>query len=880
MNICDNLLHQIINEIPQRIEKDVDVFFKDIESPLVKNIAKQHLSDTIAIMQEHLKDFVTTQDGSVPATVLADEFKKMVSRKTIDLINDFTQARNGIKKFDQISRKSKTKKGMVGAIKSYFQDIREAVQAEERIFGSIVDNIFDTLETSGKPDSSMKIQNARIVFYDMLSGGDRLKTILTTQYGIKEADIPRTIWMAAKQGTSKIPELDIIMRAIKKIDETTVNRAKQQAPYFNKLDDYVLPTYANKDKLLAADKDEFTEWVMQNVDLDKLTGKDLSKVDNAAELVAEEVEKFIDMKTRGGAFEVKSLFQDPKKAFGHRKFMFETEDAEWEFLERYGNVSDNILYDIMAHKKKILTSTALYNNVGATPKFHTDVLYEHIKSKGIIEDDNLIIQNIDKSSFFMQKASKPISQFDEMFNDASDTINAWISAVLTGKSTIRDVVYDQTTYSAIQSSMINETGVISEFVKTTWGLLKDSVRYNRTKELSKLFESQGLAIEISAMSKYMGLQEAMQMSRKQSKVARVSERIAKGVSKFTLADTILRASRVNKSVQVNKTFLQMLDGELGETKVIASYLDDMGFGAPAIDILKKAKRISHNGKEVMIDIESIMDLPDSAFKRFIRAGESAKSAKLRLASQYRLFLQNWINDLTATTSIRGQVFSPTNDNVANRTLGVATRFSNIALSQTYNQQRVSLRAQGLDPNYIGHLHAWDLSSPIMDLYKAMKGNPTYVGKFVGGAIVSSIISQWIKDIYSGNTPREITAKGTLEEMVALSGVGGLFGIIMNNMYYSDDVLATPLGGTVVRPGKQMFEGAVNMEENVYGEYVWSPDTRKMGRAGGKVAKKLPFMDTWLTRAATDALFRKGIGMEMSNYEKSQLKKRNQEKIIE
>ena len=597
-------------------------------------------------------------------------------------------------------------------------------------------------------------------------------------------------------------------------------------------------------------------------------------------LIRKEVENYLRMKTTGGQFEAKSLFQDPKKAFGHRKFMFETEDAEWEFLEKFGNVSDNILYDIMSHKKKILTSTAVYNNVGATPKFHADMLYNHIKNKGIVEDDALIKQTIKKSSNFIQKASEVTSQFDESVNSVSDTINAWISAVLTGKSMIRDIVYDQTTYSALQSSLINESSAVKEFAKNSWGLIKMAVQQGKSDELVKMFEAQGLAIDIAAMNKYMGLQEAMQMSTKQSKVARAAEKTARGVSKFTLADIVLRSSRVAKTVEVGKNFLQILDGKLGATKVMQSYLDDYGFGVKELEVLKNAKRLMHDGKEVMIDVDSIMDLPDDLFKGVIRAGEDVKSAKLRISADARLFMQNWINDLSATTSIRGQVFSPTDDNLVNRTLGVSTRFSNIALSQKYNQQRVAMRAAGLDPNYIGHLHAWDIKSPVMDLYRASKGSPLHTGKVVGAAISAAIVSMWIKDLYSGNTPREITKKGVLEEAVALTGAGGLFGILLNNMYYSDDVLSTPLGGTVVRPTKQLVEGAVNVEEDVYGEYVWSPDKKKMGRAAGKFAKKLPFKDTWMTRAATDALFRKGIGMEMSNYEKSELKKNNQEKIIE
>ena len=76
------------------------------------------------------------------------------------------------------------------------------------------------------------------------------------------ANPEKEIFMALKQGTSKVPVLDVFARAYKFIDESATGRAHKNAPYFNTLKDYVLPLKNDQKKLMAAGYNEYKAFML------------------------------------------------------------------------------------------------------------------------------------------------------------------------------------------------------------------------------------------------------------------------------------------------------------------------------------------------------------------------------------------------------------------------------------------------------------------------------------------------------------------------------------------------------------------------------------------------------------------------------------------
>ena len=867
-DICRPLISGAFQAAMVGLKGKANKLFEASGNPALLKKSDDYFENVMGSLRTHLNDFAETKKSTMPPEQLAGVLKKMMNRSTLDLINSYRASYDMVQKFDRVAKGAKTEKELMNSITSLYQKSYNAIEGSAREFGSIVDNVFDTLATGGVRVNDVNIRNARTMFFDAISNedGGMLRKHLVEDMGIRDADVDKTVFFALKDGSSKVPVLDIIARAVKKIDETTVGWTKKFAPYFNSIDEYVVNTNVSRDKLLREGKEALSEFIIQKADTASFTGKEDAQLED----VLKAVENYWNEKTKGSSFGVKSLFQSSKKVFGHRRIHFKDAESEWEFLQRFGATDSNFLYSAMSHKRSLMTKTTLYNIHGADLEFNADMLAEHIKGNKLVTDTKGVEQKIKESSDFIQNLSYSASLQDQAINDAYGAIQSFTSASLTGKSVVRDVTYDQTVYSAQQAALIKDTSVTKEWMKSVWELTKTALDGDYMDELTDMLEAQGFAINVAAHHQYQGVAESLTNFNKRSKTARAFDAIGAGVSKWTGADRVLRASKVNQHIHSSNIALKVIDGKMAKTNALASYLDEVGLGSKELEILRGVRRTQIHGKDALIDVNRITALPDESVKGIMQAGESATDTKRRLQLMYKDFIMEMSNDLSARTSLRGRLFPKTGGAASDSTLGLTTKFSNIALSQYYNQQRLMLRAAGQNPNFVGHTSAWDLKSPVMDFVHVAKGNPVAVGKWFTSAVATGMISLWIKDLISGNTPRDITPEA-ITEGLSLTGFGGSLGMVMNNMYYSDDILATPASSAILKPAYGIGKALISEDDGLKGE--------RIKKAGAKAAKKMPFMDTWYTKAAVDAAFRKGMNIDMTSYERRKLDENNQEKLL-
>ena len=827
----------------------------------VSGAMKEYVTEAVDNLKAQIKEVVKNKEGDT-IDALAADVKDGVRRQIIDLMNTYKAVENNIDLLKRQLDGATDIKTMQGALTSLYQRTHELTRMEKTWFDNLVENAFDNLATQGARSNPQVNLIAKELFLNHAAGGDKLMKYLKKNYGVE--DFEKTVFMSLKQGTSDIPVLDRISAVLKELDGVVIDRARTRAPYLGVIEGHIQPLKYDNIKIETAGFEQFAADMAQLVNTKNMM-KGRKQSPEALKFMLREV---YDNAIQDTTFNARSQFKTPIGIFAKRNLHFKSAEAEFEFIRKYGNMDQGVLGGFLGHRQNLLKKTAIHESMGPDVGFTVFALQKHLQ--GLNKDNRAVKQIIDKTSQSLESiigGKGLLTDNTELMRRAA---SQYISASLTGKSAVRNVAYDLSGHSGLVQSMLDGEGAIAGVAKAYWGLFSHMARRGHTKELTRIFEDQGIAIKVSQGVIAQGLLEDMSAAAlsRGGKVPRTIEKISRtaieGVSKYGGADWTNRSARAYHTATASRKFLHHLeDGYETVNDVLKGMLKTHGIEKAEFNLLKKFDRLRYSGDDIGIDVNYTRDTferlkPDLAKLR--RPLESDKDVLNRISRAYSSFMLEKINEIAAIPTLRGQMYHGKEANgwIALVNTG-AVKFSNIALSQWYAMYRASHRAAGLNPNIVGTF-SWKEFAHIGK-------NPVMFGRMVGTMAAGGMAGIWIKDILDGKTPRDIDRMAVFNAL-SQNGLGGILSIAANTFVFDDDIVATPVSA-FYRAGKQGIKAA------------GTHDPQKKKRAAYQGVKRaIPGTDLWYTSLATKQLFRKGVGMHPTRQERRAMRKRGQHEFVD
>ena len=497
--------------------------------------------------------------------------------------------------------------------------------------------------------------------------------------------------------------------------------------------------------------------------------------------------------------------------------------------------------------------------------------------------------------------------YDGVAQVTSDILSRIISAGLVRLSAVRDFFYDRTIHAAMMKSLFlgADNGAFLGTLKTMKEILIGARFGQRSGAVEGVFNDVGIATKLSVVSLIRG-QEAVYdaaKNRTRNRALSGTNYVTNKVSAISLADATTRSSRVFESTNASLLIFRILETDYGKLGNIEKfYLARAGFDKTDFNDLKKAERIKFyserrelakgprrvkddgdrrifdkgrddevnlraqegtqrrqgkperrelelgsqkgrkdgrrekfmEGKEIIINAETI--------KSSKRGLATEKEADRVLAQKYLHLLESLTSDVSSVTTIHGTPL------VAEGKLKpisqLITKFFAMPLSQ-YRALTNGIRASvGLDA-------ASGLAGDVMSPGKLLstKGGRIPVMKSAVGMMAGGILINMAADLSEGRIPELPDGPGDIGffvDAMSQTGLGGLPAIAINDMYYSDDIISTPLQA-YIDPVKDL---------------VTAPTKKNPGASAGKAAARLakvtPGVNLWYTRWFVNFLFDTGL----------------------
>ena len=845
------------------LKKVNNILNKEFKGDASKQVLLQHVKDELANVTKQVEaDAVQKYRDGIDDESLG-ELKQFQKRQILDIFNTYRVADENNTLLDSILKGVADKSGTRGAITTFFQRTDTLLSSSDTWFDNMVENVMKTLDTGGVRFNAKTGFRAVDMLQDTLAGGTKLHKFLQK---MGQEDPQKAIFMALREGSSKIPELDTLARAYKTIDDFNMSKIKSDAPYMGDVKNHVVPLRINRDKISFKGYAEFEKFMLDSVDTSRLKKK-YKTTEDLQQAIRMTYDK-IDSDT---SFAPNNKFRSTTNPFSSRKFHFKSAELEWEFNKQFGEGTENILASSLQHKRRLLRSTVLHEIHGPNVSFNLQALSRHIESKGLLSEGEIKAQ-ITKHSNALESKMGIGEETGRVYSDIITGLQNIVTYGLTGSSMLRDLAFDKTIYTGMVSALYKDNSHLLEITKQTWGLLKTAVTKGEIERAGKILENQGIMTQMSNAQLYssqMGnankLNKIVANTKSEAIAKRFKDVTGKGkefVSWITLANRVQKAGRVSQAFNAGNIMMESLGRKLNDaTTAVQRQFQQAGIGELEFEALKKVKKLEYKGSDRMLDIHEFKNLDQKTIDSFKRNLESNDDAIRRLRYSYQLMTNELINALSTVPSKRGAMIPdqiPGHPHI-NDLLKFSFRFSNIAFSQWFNIQRALRSASGLNPGKAGNRG--------MSYVEILKNNPQAFAKVLTGTITGGLFVLWLQDLKNNKTPRSISPETVLDALTA-SGAGGLASFVASNMKYGDDVIGTPLNA-IIKPALSTGKALVSGKGDVA--------LRHTGRAA-KVL--LPTANMWLTSAAWDAGWRNVTGDKETSAQKRRMKERNQKHLID
>ena len=790
------------------LTKDIDRIVKTVKEKVLMDLTEASPS-LRAHMEEGLEHLRTTiTEGTADRKSINDHTVGLltgrIKRDVIDLLDTYKAAQNITKEFDSIMGTGQKKRTIKEGVTTLFQNVDHIVRGAETWFGHLVDVTLDNLATAGKKYDPEAVIRAKEIFYGQKAGNNSLHDFLKSK-SVKNVD--EEIYFAYFQGSSKIPELDLIVKALKKIDDTTAKKTLENAPYFNIHSKHVLPLILDKDKIKLDASGALERHLLDTMDRTKPDGTKMSDAEISKR--ATEIQKNIHEDT---SFKPTAGYRSTTKIFGFRKFHFTSLAAEWKFLKNWGKFDGDVSMAFLKHRQYLLTSTALHSKLGPDLNFVFHNLREHIIAEYPELSYKEVTAMVEKQAKRLETTMGLSSQTDEFWDNWSDASQNVISYAFTGQSAVRNVASDSSVYSSLNNFLMTGEKQLPTIAKYMWAMMKSTVLnkkgYKQVMDAAEIFESQTLAIKFQYASLYDGYKKNLQFNSNRhkslgGKAARRTEGWKASVSKWSGADWQNRSTRVFYGTHAGRVILKAMGRLEGDMKpALRGMLEQTGLSWGEFKLLNKIPKVKIDGVDTLADFHKFDTLTPEDTKPFLRPLETHKDVVRRLQAGYHVLQTELTNYLTSLPSRRGQIHHKTETGWLNLFMRSAFNFTNIQLSQWYNLTR-SIRMGTTVRDASGGLD--------VNVYHAMFKNPKMLARVMATHATGGMLILWAQDLLNGKTPRAPTPENLLLALFA-SGFSAPLAIIYGQIMYSRGKIGTPLLSLAEAPARAAKSIATGSED--------------------------------------------------------------------
>ena len=851
------LIKQALREGGEALTETEELWLKKTSSEIIQDLQRKMLRGDLDDLTP--ENVVELQDATREAFF-----------KVYDQLSKVKQTTNFV---EQNKKQLTTKGGVRGLIKSWLNRIsinqEQAVNASNKMWGDAFDKVRTSGGTAINPD---EVNLAQKLLLNEVQGGDALRHYLKVN---NIQDVERQVALAMIQGHHTNPILGYIGKAAVMQSNLMDEWAHAIKPGFSFSGNIASSIRMSARKLNEMGIDGFKD-TMKDLDLVKQLnaykrleanpkykekGIPDEKVDNILN------DLYLDA-VQTGKLKPRDKFSTPQISRDAEWFGFADAEAEWHFIAQFGDLDGGVAGGIFSTRQqrmaKLSTDVILGSDWGHTLQAFSRAVADNTTADSF----EAIEKYVHNRAGFLQGVLEG-GKYDEVYDHLIGGVNSFISGTFTGAAALRNILNDNTMYTALVRSSFDRSSILWGYMSNTYKLLKGAFMQGRTNELAELVELQGVATTMSQKQIVEGVaNNIVNMSRKgpawSRKFAYGMNRFSDGISKWGGADAINKAARVNGAIQVGHMLRTSLKHSFNAVpRGFKDVLLKNGIGAKEFELLKTLEWVKdpRTGQDLLPNVHAILS-DDFRVKTIRGANETGAQARARFRNSMVAFMED------ATSELIPKVHSADiigHDKFANPLSKLATssiyRFAPITLRQYHGVVRAFRRMSGLadaDVN-VGQL-----------AYQATQ-NPIAFGKLIGAMTTSGLATLWAYDIKNGNTPREMS-KNTVLEALNFSGATGALGIIYMSLQYNQALMSSPLNSL----GMSLVDFAevlATADKPGGGERVKRNLKRLIIRMGG-------YSNLWYTKAVTDKLISEGLNIRTQQFQQRRLRERGQRRWLD
>ena len=818
-DVCDTDFSKTVGKVTKELEKYFERGNKEIRGKrtIVRDIVKR--------AKEQLKD--------IQELIKADPEgvdKDKIARAVVKIIDDTKLDYNtNVAAYQKMVTMAKNVSGdparnLKGIISHNLNAIGELQKSSNREFQNAVDGAIANMKTGGKKVTEEQYRAAKNLFLEVVAEGD---DALARFLGVKGVmtDSQGLIVKGLKQGhitdDVNIPELDLVFKAIKEVENEIQTVLEKKLPWYKRLERHAFVASFDTYKISNMTRKDFiaNTYDDNGVFMFDLTSKRYKTLIGAekAEYERQYLRKVYDSLTTKQARDVLERPSTIGGVFQDRNIKFSSEEAEALFFKRFGQDDNGLLKGRLNHLRKQLLDMNTRELVGSNP----DLYFANLQNAAVEGfrgkvDAKKIAMLFESAHGDYQHAMGKYAVGGEVMSATHEISHNMVNANQTPLSGGRQFVYDGTIYSAVvDRSFDKKNGLLSKvgahFRDMALYVAQYATNNNTITQLAKVFEDQHIAITMSRAEVIRRLHspETSKFTAGHKgwlrNLVKFSRWNADFVSKYGLADATFFATRLKGAISTGQHIRKIKDFLDVDS---AAFLQKYGFtNEQWAEIEPHLKNIRFMDKDVMYDTNhGFLDLPAELLKKYRIGIEDDIATIRRLNNQLRYMHQDTINQFAPTTSYKTgiPVHSDSKRPAYRYMHSLIFKYLNIHLTQNQGTVDAIKRINGIH-NFDEGVWGSGIGNPINILKVGLKKENLMINMELLALIAAGGYSiEAMRALVDGKTPPGFTPH-TIAKSLLNTGSLGFPGTLIQSATYKNDVLGTA-AGKAVTVGKGVLRG--------------------------------------------------------------------------
>ena len=442
------------------------------------------------------------------------------------------------------------------------------------------------------------------------------------------------------------------------------------------------------------------------------------------------------------------------------------ERMEWDVIQKYSSLGDNMIVDLTRQQNAHLKKAALHETYGTDAKqglgYQQEALAARARAAGLKEKSVEELLRYDNNRHDLLHPLQ--NSVPSMINRVGTTLNNMASAGYLGKVAAKRFVVDGMiipalhrlayTNSPLRAAMAFTDGLVSSFAS----IAQAALRKDAYKTLEFELETAGLRVRLSNNAVSQHLDEFAKLQTKSpTRLESYAETGAVGVSRYTGADAQYMGHTVDAVVTLGRDMLWLSKRKYKDLPNFASYyFKRNGIGEKEWGLLKKLPtmkapvfNVNNKGRavDIMPDFRAIQHMPDSYIKPFQRKLESLDQTRARLENDYMASFEDALYERFARPTQQDRIGGRPTQGVSSQVMQHLYRFMPIANKQWRGWNRAVRAMSGADPADSSVRGFFETAATSPKAWAV--GVPTLAAAASGGMFI-----ELMEDYIAGNVPDE------------------------------------------------------------------------------------------------------------------------------